>query len=52
MINSETDLLILVGDDQQLPPVVREQPGWESGIAISAFERLSFAKSASPATAE
>ena len=52
MINSETDLLILVGDDQQLPPVVREQPGRESGIAISALERLSFAKSASPATAE
>ena len=40
MINRLTKFLILVGDHQQLPPVVRELPGYEQGTAVSALQRL------------
>ena len=40
MINRLTKFLILVGDHQQLPPVVRELPGHQQGTGLSALERL------------
>ena len=39
-INPNTIWLILVGDHQQLPPCVVEEPGTEQGTGISALERM------------
>ena len=39
-INSYTICLILVGDHQQVPPFVDEEPGMEQGTGISTLERM------------
>ena len=39
-INPYTIWLILVGDHEQLPPCVVEEPGTEQGTGISALERM------------